>query len=161
MRRLVILLTTIMLATAAHADPEIEFEGSWKIKTEVDPFTDKKKVIANATSSTEDDYNQLILRCWNDEFDIYIANGILGEFKSTRVGMRIGEAKPTFSRWIGSTDMGALFARKPIQLAKEFLESEATRLVFRLERDDKTETSVFDLDGFGVAYQKTIEACGG
>ena len=161
MTRLAAFAIAAMFATTAYAQTEYEHAGNWQIETEVDPFTDIKNVAAAAFSIMDDDTNYIILRCREGKYDVYLTNNNEKTFSSTRVGVRIGEANPTFSRWSYGAVNTALFSRSPAKLMKMILDSNATRLVFRLERDEGTETSVFSLDGFDVAYLKVTEACGG
>lgn len=155
--KLATLAISAMLATAAYAETEVV--GSWMIETRVDPFTDEERVFAVSFSSDEYDVNALAIGCKDDEIMIAIGSDALGPFSSSLVGMRIGLGEPTFAQWNGCNRLAALHSPNPMKHLKEMLESNAKQLVFRLWRDGKQLTSVFNLSGFDVAHQKVAEAC--
>lgn len=152
-------LCLISFAGSAHAEPEYEQVGSWIIISEVDPFLESTKV---AAVREEGDFF-IMFRCWDGKVDFILGHEIDGFDGGnwTDVGVKIGDLKPTFSEWKILDNNNVSANPKPLQFATEVYESNADKLTFRLELDGKIQTPVFDLDGYDIAYQKTIEACGG
>lgn len=152
------ILSLLSTAGSVHAEMKYEQSGSWIIGSELDPFSETIKVVAFSQSIDE---IFIMLRCWDGRFDIFLSHEIYGfdGWEWTEVGMRIGDSKPTFSDWKILENNNVIARPEPFQMAKEIAQSDASKLLFRLQLSGRIETPVFDLDGFDVGYKKTIDAC--
>jgi hypothetical protein len=105
----------------------------------------------------------LIIRCKENETDLYIVNGTaatpeLGLFDRATVRLRIDDGKPYSERWGESTDDEALFAPRPISLARRLAHAE--RLTYQFTPFNSSPvTVIFTVKGLDEPLRKVASVC--
>jgi type VI secretion system protein VasI len=139
--------------------------GRWRIApTERDPISDKPTANITLSSTTGrsqfDDPITLVIRCKDDEMDLYINWHQFVNNDSQEVELRLGNGTPVTRSWSNSTDYEATFyPSDPTQQIKNMFGS--TTLVARTTPySSNTITATWDITGIENAIANVRDACG-
>ena len=105
----------------------------------------------------------LVLRCQEQKTELYVDVGVPASVENIRqthtVRVRFDEGKPTRQLWSESTDREALFAKRPISLAKRIAKSE--RMLFEFIPFQAGRAIVeFDVSGGEEHIGEVAQTCG-
>jgi len=159
----VIALFLIALSFGAMAE-EMQTEGSWYYKKNVNKMTDTTDVVA--ISSTKDIYSKdgierrttLVMRCKDNKTEAYLSlNDYLGN-DYPKITLRFDDGKPEKKTWSGGEGGDSAFATNPVAFIKEM--SKHKKLIAGFEPYGLTMQAVeFDLSGADKVAQEISKAC--
>jgi type VI secretion system protein VasI len=152
------------------ADVPAPEAGSWTVNESSSPMDDSRTVTLHLsadgsyTSWTNDEHTpSLIIRCKENQTDLFVVNGTaanpeLGHFQEATVRLRIDNAKPYSELWSESTDNEALFAPRPISLARRL--GQAERLTYQFTPFNSSPVTVtFTVRGLDQHLPKLASGC--
>ncbi|UBB12341.1 MULTISPECIES: type VI secretion system-associated protein TagO [Pantoea] len=159
-------LFAVLLAASfsTMANDELQNEGNWFFKSQVNKMTDATDVVA--INGSKDVYTKrglerntsLVLRCNENQTDAYLSvYDYLGS-GSPRITIRYDGGKPKKSIWQGGERGNSAFAPNAVSFIKELMKHKTAVIGF--EPYGSTMQAVeFDLSGVDVMAKKIAEAC--
>lgn len=158
-----ITLILIALSFGASAE-EMQNEGSWYYKKDVNKMTDATDVVA--ITSTKDIYSKkgierrtsLVMRCKENTTDAYLSlNDYIGN-DDPGITLRFDDGKPEKRTWSGGEGGDSAFAPNAVSFIKELTKHK--KLIAGFEPYGSTMQIVeFDLTGVDKIAQEISKAC--
>lgn len=138
-------------------------KGKWITSTSTDPLNDKSIYIATLNADSGKGRLgkgiSLIVRCANNQTEIYINWGAFLGTNETKVTHRVGKDKAKSSAWTVSTDhTSAFYPGSPVSLLKSMTENDSF-VANVTPYSESPITAVFDVSGAAEAFKDIRPGC--
>lgn len=159
-----VLATILCLTSFCTAANEMQEEGAWYFKKQINKMTDKTDMVAS--TSTRDVYTKnsiersssLVIRCKENKTDAYLS---LDDYLGTsdpRITIRFDDGKPVKQRWLGAEGGDAAFAPNATSFIKDLAKHK--KVIIGFEPYGSVMKAVeFDLTGTDKVAAQIAEAC--